>query len=209
MKVRKSTTVKLQIWCHQQNKGTRRVETVEWERARSVFFRVIIFVLSFFASSVQVLALNASQRLPAKQKANSRQRCWNLRAVKRWGLLEGSIALKSESQVLVLALPQGCCVTSDKYSHCKMDTARKEAPTYKTPNTAKALHTDFIFHLIDTVSLFIEEVIIMASNPSDWPEFRSLLGLPLSVSHLGGPLWNHMVILSIHCAEAHRLSWFV
>ena len=57
----------------------------------------------------------------------------------------GSIALKSGSQVLVLALPPGCCVTSDKYSHCKMGTARKEAPTYKTLNTVKALHTIFFF----------------------------------------------------------------
>ena len=31
------------------------------------------------------------QCLPAKQKANSRQRYWNPRAVKRWGPLQGSI----------------------------------------------------------------------------------------------------------------------
>ena len=202
--------MKLQIWCHQQNKATRRVETVEWERARSVLFIVIIFVLSFFASWVRVLALNASRCLPAKQKANSRQRCWNPRAVKRWGLLEGSIALKSESQVLVLALPQGCCITSDKYSHCKMGTARKEAPTYNTLNTAKALRTDFFFSF-NRHSVLIYKRSNYYGFKSMWltPEFRSLLWLPLSVSHLRGPFWNHMLILSMHCAEAHRHSWLV
>lgn len=56
-------------------------------------------------------------------------------------------ALMSESQVLVLALPPGCWVTSDKSPTSKVGTAKKEAPLYRAPNAAKALHTGFS-HLI-------------------------------------------------------------
>ena len=73
--------------------------------------------------------------------------------------MEGSIALMSKSQVLVLAVPLHCCGTSDKSPTCRVGTAKKEALMYRAPNTAKELHTDFS-HLSCTATLFIKEVML-------------------------------------------------
>lgn len=65
----------------------------------------------------------------------------------------------SESQVLVLALLPGWCMTSDKSPTCDVGTAKK-ALMYRVPNTAKELHTDFS-HLIRTPILFLKEVTLL------------------------------------------------
>lgn len=104
--------------------------------------------------------------------------------------------------VLVLALPPGCWLTSDKSSTCKVGTAKKEAPMYRASNTAKELHTGFFFHLIHMVTLFIKEVIIMDSNPG-LTDLRALFSTMTALIYVSP---DRVVVRTLLKSHAHSFK---